>query len=379
MKQKLNHACVLVLLFLMVGPAGAQTPTSSAAIAQSRLLSGQKHFEEAERVLQEVLNATPGDVSLRLEIARIHSWQGRYTLADGELLKLMAEYPKDVDIRFARANLLAFQGKRGEAAALLNEILREQPDNHEARDALAGVERALAAAWRWRLDVGGEYSAFSRQNRSAWNSQFLQISHHFEEDQSSVYGRVERYWQFDRSDVRIETGLAYRFSPALDVNAALGFTPGAVFKPELTLAGGIAANLGEWNEILSGLWLTLDARHDEYAAVSVNEIDPGARLNFAGGWALSGRAIVVKPDDSDAMSGWLVRADFPVSQDWSGFAGVANAPETVAAQTVDTFSFFSGVNVALNDRLTLRFSYTHEDRQDSYIRHVFALSFSQRF
>ena len=379
MKHVLSHAAALVLVCLIAGPANAQTAAGADAIAQSRTFSEQKQFDKAEKLLQGALETSPDDLALRLEIARVHSWQGRYDLADGELGKLLKEYPGNSDIRFAQANLLIYRGDRDEAAALLKDILREQPDNREARDTLARLEKAEENVLRWQADAGGEYSEFARQSRSAWNSQFLQLTHFFDDKQTTVYGRVQRYWQFDRTDVQIETGAAYRFSPVADAYALVAYTPGAVFKQKLRLGTGGTLRLGGWDDNRSTLRLTLDLRHDEYAGVAVNEIDPGLRLDFAGGWALSGRAIVVKPGKEDALSGWLVRADVPIMEGWSGFAGAARAPETVAGRTVETVSFFGGANVALTDRLTLRFSYAHEDRERSYIRHVFALSVSQRF
>ena len=54
-------------------------------------------------------------------------------------------------------------------------------------------------------------------------------------------------------------------------------------------------------------------------------------------------------------------------------------PETVAAVTVDTQTWFGGVALELTPQATLHIGYTRDDRENSYIRQVVNASISYRF
>ncbi len=126
--------------------------------------------------------------------------------------------------------------------------------------------------------------------------------------------------------------------------------------------------------------LTLDYQRSDYQTGVVDTISPGLEQYVPSGrvW-LTGRSINTFNENNVWTSGWLARLDWLVLDDLGLYAGLADAPETVAGRTVDTRSYFTGIIYRISPERSLRFDYAHDDREDSYIRDSFALGVSQRF
>jgi len=110
----------------------------------------------------------------------------------------------------------------------------------------------------------------------------------------------------------------------------------------------------------------------------VASVNPGLRIE-AGDWALSPNLVMVKQWGLPSIFGWNVRLDGPVIDGLRFYVGYADAPETEDAVTVYTASMYGGFSYDIDDARTVSIGYTHDDRQNSWIRHVANIAFTNRF
>ena len=97
------------------------------------------------------------------------------------------------------------------------------------------------------------------------------------------------------------------------------------------------------------------------------------------GWSIAARVIALDPEDSERLYGKDFRLDGTLTDTFRFYAGYADVPETVAAVTVDTQTWFGGVTLDMTPEATLRLGYARDDRENSYIRQVVSASVSYRF
>ena len=79
------------------------------------------------------------------------------------------------------------------------------------------------------------------------------------------------------------------------------------------------------------------------------------------------------------LTGWSARADWQASDRLRLYAGRSNAPETEQGATVDTVSTFGGLVVEMTPLVDLTVAYTHDDRQNSYLRDALSATVGYRF
>ncbi len=334
----------LIALLLAALPCAALADVE-VLMKESLALSGLQQYEEALEKLEQAKKEEPGNDDITLLIARIHGWQGDYDRAEREL----------------------------------NGIIARHPSYKDAHEVLAWVKRARTAPkpQAWQVDAGYQFSGFERRDQANWNQQFVQVNRRL--DATVLHGRVERFDQFGNTDTAYELGADHSFSPRVNGYLLANISPGADFRPRWRVAAGGALRLNEIEPANIPLWATLDARHDAYADVSVRNINPGLRMEFAEDWALSPRLIAVHELGEDTVYGWMLRLDGRITSGWRFNMGYADAPETVAGSTVDTETLFGGLAIDLREDTTLHLGYSRDDRQRSYIRHVFDASISHRF
>jgi YaiO family outer membrane protein len=368
------------------------------------LLAFQKRYDEALGTLHEARGLDPDNLDVRLAIARTLSWRGDYAGSERELAGLREAAPDNPELGLLEARLDYYQGRHGAAARRLESLLVVDPEYGEATLLLGDVKRAqgdLAGARRfyqraleldpdsaaaarlaqvretpWRLDLGYEFSDFAREPRDDWHEGLLQLRRQVG-GRSGIFGRIEGKERFDLWDVQLTIGGDHRFTDWLAAYAEIGGTPNADFLARWTVTGGGAARLWQGGDSIGATVLTLDYKRSDYRSGVVDTISPGAQQYFLSGrvW-LTGRSINTFNEDNRWTSGWLARADWQARDDLALHAGLADAPETVAGRTVDTFSVFAGLVYRLDAERSLRFDY---DREDSYIRHAFAFGVTQRF
>jgi len=361
----------------LADPSGSVDET----LEQARAYAAEADYDSMIALLESELEENPDHAYLQLELARAHAWKGNHEKAARLLTGLERRYPDNPDVGLVAGYLAYYQQDYETARNKFEGILDAYPGYEDARDGLENVERALRrpVPQNWSVDTGFEWSTFDRQDRPDWFNSFVQLTRRINEGRSAVHARIERYDQFENIDSYYETGISHSFGDRLYGYVRAGITPEADFRPDYRLAGGGAFRLTPPTRLAVPIWLTLDMRYDKYADTEIVNADPGLRAVFAPGWAASTKIITVNEAGKDTLYGWLGRLDGRLFDDLGFYAGYANAPETVAARTVDTVTLFGGLSLDLTPRHTLRLGYTRDDRQNSYLRHALSASVSFRF
>jgi YaiO family outer membrane protein len=394
-----TFAALCVCAGIFFTSAGAEDSKRAVEwIEIARLEASEGHYPEALAAIDSILIRTPDAFDARLLRARIYAWKGAYAPAEQALAELLAERPTDADARLALASLHFYQGHLDQAGSGFQALLDENPNNQDARDGLNNVKRARAAARsalrpRWRVDAGGEYSVFARRPQPEWNQQYAQLSHRLEDGKTTVHGRMERYSQFDRTDFTVEAGVYRELLPRLRGSFAGGWALDADFRPDWRLAAE-----AEWLAFpragtggVPGVWALAGGRYDVYAAAEFLGLQPGLRFEWGAPWSLTTKVSHVMEVGGEAVTGWSVRADGstgsprlgPARENARLWIGLADAPETLASgatvTTVSTVTVFLGTAVDFDGGWTFNVGYARDDRENSWIRHVYNAGITRNF
>lgn len=317
-------------------------------------LSGD-HVRAAE-LLRQVVAAQPGNADAQLQLGLALLNAGDIEQAEAAFRRTLAVAPDYAD---ARLGLARVEQRRGNRAAALAQLDMVQPVTAEAislRRQITGMERPF----RWRVDVDGGY-AFVSQDQPDWKEGSLRISRQASAA-TAVSAGLEVSRRFGLTDTYGEVRAQHRFAENAGSAYILGgATPNADFRPEwqiglggeVRLRGGPAATL-----------LTLDVRQARYRIGDIQTLNPGIDQYLAGGriW-LSGRWINIFDENGRHQSGWLGRGDVLATDRLRLFAGAADAPDTSEGRVIDTFSLFGGFSWDASERMTLRASLAHDDRE----------------
>ncbi len=391
----------LPLAVLLFAASAASAMPVEDALKQSRKLAAAKKYDQALSVLKQAEKEHPEDLEVKLATVRVLSWQGKYSAAEARLAKLKHKDDANADVQLLRGNLAYYRKNYAAAEHYYRTILAEHPEYTDAKAALARVEKAKAppvivpkaheshaaavgtpavsSPHNWQLDVGYEHSSFSRVHQPSWNQEFAQLNRFFNDRATAVHGKITRYDQFSNIDTEYEVGADHRFAEYLNGYVYGAFSPSADFRPERRAGAGGMIRVVNPHDLPVPIWLTLDSRYDIYSTVKVVDINPGIRIEPVNGWAIAARKISVDADNAKRVYGEDYRLDGTVIDTLRFYVGLADAPETEAAVTVNTKTYYGGIAWDMNDDMTLRLGYTHDDRENSYVREVVNASVSSRF
>lgn len=186
--------------------------------------------------------------------------------------------------------------------------------------------------------------------------------------------------RFDEVDSYFQAGIQHIFGQAGDISLNAGVTPDADFRQDWDVDLGSSLNLHDGTGDFGPLFVTFDGRHARYSDDAFQTASPGLQLYLFEGRAwVSARWINSFQELDDHEQGWLARGDVRVSDHLRIFVGMADAPETSEGITYEVQSYFGGVAYDLNERLSLKLDYLHEDRQDSYLRRALTAGITLRF
>ena len=342
----------------------------------------KQDYQKSIDVLSKAEESDPDNTEIKLAKARVYDWSGEHEKAENILSEYLEKYPDDVDAQFQLGALRFHQGQLQEAEGMLTKIVDKYPEYTEVQTTLKNVRRAITSGkeYLWQVDVGYEYSNFSRRKQPSWNQEFLQFTHFLNDKTTAIHGTFRRYYQFTNTDSEIEIGIDHRFSPRIYGHLTGDISPDTDFRPNWFVTGGGGFRLDDpkWHWPLVA-WFTLDTRYDRYPTLNVYNINPGLRLEPFDNWAVAWRSISVHQQDTKTVYGWNLRLDGQIITGWRFYIGWADAPETVVGITVDTETYFSGLTIDLTPQHVLRLGYVHDNRENSYIREVYNASFSYRF
>lgn len=384
-----RFAAALFLAAAICGEASAQDV--AAAVARAETLIAENRFDEAAAILSASQKEAPGNYARDFLLIRATAWSGDHAGALRMLDDLETQHGANSDTMMFRGHILRYKGDFAAAEAQFRNVLAAYPGSEEARAALETYfppetseppqprERASGRP-RWRVDTGFEISTFQRRDMENWNQQYFSAAYAFPARRLGVHGTVRRYEQFSLEDYEVEVGVNAAPSRSSALYAALWAAPDTDFRPEWRISAGGAIRLVKgFPASEGGVWATADLRYDWYETVEILTANPGLRIAVDDAWGVRARMIAVAEIDGATAFGWDARLDGRFCDGWRFFAGLADAPETVAAETVRTFSVFGGSSIDLTDRLSLNFSYTRDDRENSYIREAYHAGIAVRF
>jgi tetratricopeptide (TPR) repeat protein len=117
--------------------------SSEMLLAQGQLLLQMGQREEAARLLDEAVAASPADVALRDSHVRLYAEltqdavdRGNLDEADAWLAEGLDRYPGDMSLRYSQALLLQEQGRLRRAVGVLESLVEEHPDDAAMLNAL---------------------------------------------------------------------------------------------------------------------------------------------------------------------------------------------------------------------------------------------------
>lgn len=302
-----------------------------------------RRHDEAIAVLRQARAIDPADQDIALALARAYLWAGRIDDADGTVRDVEAAQPGHVELPPLRVSIA--------------DARRERPK----RDGRATFSLSQSVA-----DV-----AFDRGGGATWYNSSIELALPIAE-RATVTGSVERESRQRVVDTRVGLRADRRTGPSSSGYIAATATPNADFRERWSVRAGGETAL---HPQLSG---TLDLRYLDYAGAGVVAVEPGIRFHARDDrWSLAVKSIQLWNDGH--RSGWSARGDVDAGGGVRLFVGGATYPDTEAGITRRTRSVFAGLVFDLGENVTLRATYEHDRRAQSYNRDAAILSASLRF
>lgn len=376
-RKKSFVSSVILLTLLTAAPALSAEPVS-ALLKKSRSLISNNKFDRAHTLLLKAKQQEPQNADIDLARARLYNWLQDYDKASN-IINEMPLDKQNISESLALKGYIAYnQSQFKEAVSFFKSALAKAPNDVETTRALNRAKKALHAPKqkRWQINFGNQVSEFARQGRPNWSETSLRLTHFAADREWSLFSAVHTYNRNNNNDTMIHFGGSYRFTKDTAGYAWTAITPEADYRPEWSLAAGGQTVLDKSIMPVSAL---LDTKFELYTLTNSITFKPGLRIDPADGWGLSSHFITVMTKDGYPLYGWDARIDGIAFDTVRFFAGFANAPEYEEGSTVGTKTIFGGFGFDVNSDLGLQLSYARDDREQSYIRHVYYVGTSYRF
>jgi len=244
----------------------------------ARILGWQGHSRESEGEYRALLEKTPDDPDLLLELSRLLNSRKQNLKALELLQRAILKAPERIDCQLEKARTLAAAGRRTEARALYLKLAAIDSSSEQSKTALRdlreeGRQRLLVGANADLLSYAANGSALSAELDSRWNGRW-----------STIAG-VTRYGRFGKSASGIQASTTFRLSPsdAVTVGGATAGDAGIVPRAQLQLGydRGIRLHSGA----VRGLELTYDQKWVWYRGVRSTNFAPAALLQLSRNWS----------------------------------------------------------------------------------------------
>ncbi len=375
LKSALKQASVLLVL----AASTASSAWANEINARALELAGEKKFDQALRILSQQDSELQSGYEHRFLKARILSWAEQYEEARIELQSLNQAFPGNPDLQLAMGNLEYYQGNLDAAEANYELVLEKFPGYTDARTGLDNIRRARAAAQettpkKWRIDGGLGFSELNDDELPNWNTQFLRAE--YSPGPLAYHISMQRYNRFGEENIQFQGGISDTVRGGWDWGIEAGFTPNAIFRPDLSLGGRMGRAIELDNSVV--LYPNMSYRYDDYAAGGIHTLQPGLLAYLDDGLVLTGRLIGTFQDNETDQIGWLVQARKPVSQKFELNLGYANAPEAIDGISITTKSLFGGLTYAMRDDLDLHLNLARDDREGSFTRNSVNVGFTHK-
>ena len=367
----------------------------------------QQKFEDARLSFEKALAIAPNSLDAKIGLVRLSIWTGGTEAAAAQLQSLSSTSPDNREILGLRARVLLLEGHAAEAEAAFAALVAADGNDVDAVLGLGdarraqGREKAALQAYQaalvldpdsvdvqqrldapapkfWRLDIDGNYSTLTG-SQPDWSEGSIALSRAFGPD-TTLTARFFAATRFDHSDQQAELGIAHKFSDLFSGYAFASVTPDADFLPQYAIGGGGALLVTKGADRFGPLSATLDLKYERYSDGDVETVSPGLQQSL---WSdklvLTAKWINVFDQQQHHAGGYLVRADWSVVDRLRLFAGYSDALEPSDGIMIPTQSIFGGLSFDLNEQVTLRTNFAHEERENAYNRDVYGVGMTWRF
>jgi YaiO family outer membrane protein len=383
------------------------SPRNTDILVALGLVSGfQQRFEESRAFFDAALAIDRKHLDARLGKVRLAVWTGAVAQARTLIDDVTASVPRNSEAQLLDARIALLERDNKRAEALFSAVAAAEPTNIEALIGLGDVRRArgqealarqayeqaadldpasleikqrLAAPppRKWRLDVGSEVSELSA-GLGTWTDSGVGLSYQLSPETSAGL-RMRVATRFGKTDLQVEGRLDHAFSPAFAAYGIVAATPDADFLAKFSVGAGAGWRAIERSGGFGPVFLNTDARYDVFDASRITTLSPWLQVYLLEErLAFSARWVHAEDDAETAADGYVLRADVAATERIGIFVGYSDAPEISEGLLIDTRTAFGGVSFDVNDTLTVRASYAHEQRP-TFDRDTIGLSFSVRF
>jgi YaiO family outer membrane protein len=382
---------VLTLLGMVYGFAGRYDDAQRAlerahrlapkdediVLALARIKAYRRDFAGADRDVASVLARQPKNSDALALSGRLAYYQGALPRAEQRFRAALAENPNDLESLLGLGDVKSAQGDAPAARDLYDRAHTLAPDSADVTERLA--RKQAPAAPRFQLDSLLSWSQFERRPVAPWYESFNQLTYHVAPG-TDVHGRADVSQRFRVVDTYYEAGVDHRFGEALAGYLYGGGTPNAHFRERWTVLSGGSLRILKGGDAIGGTLLTLDVKDSLYGTGFVRMASPGVQQYFLSGrvW-LTGKLINSWVAGGHYLGGYFTRADGMVTDAVTVYGGYARAPDTENNITAQTRSAFTGVAWDVSPLVTLHLDYTHDDRQNGYIRHAVTFGAGVKF
>ncbi len=375
------RTCLMTILFLITLPLGAFSAENISYEEALRIGAAGKHTE-SEKAFLSLIKKDPNNSEFWFRLGLMQRFQQKNDQSLASQKTALAISPQNSDAKLEIARLYFWNENYSQSEVLLKEILVVHPEYSQASDLLANVKAAQSPSqesgkYLWQLDAGHQHTSFSRKKQDDWMIDFVQIGRWVGSD-TMVHFRNENIERFKQHDQYYQIGATHKFNDSYNGRLNVGRSPHASFYPRTRVDAGLEARVIHKHQFLGDTWLTGDVQNNRYQNFNVNVLKPGIRYSVLDELTIHWQHVEVIDENKKHLSGWVTRADWqtPLPQ-LRIFAGLADAPETENAVTINTKSRFIGFAYQLTPRITAYLSHNRDDRENSFIGKTFdgALSF----
>lgn len=346
-----------------------------------------KDYAKMEKIFEQLHNKSKENSGYLFFLGLAQRYQGKNDKALLSQQKVLEAEPNNMDAKVELARLYYWKKNYYMAEQLANEAYQQMPDYENLAELKESIEQAQKAPFsgesskkhKWQIDAVYEHSRFKRQIQPNWRQYTMRLGY-WVGDNTLVHFKPENYDRRNRDNQYYETGVLHFFNDDFNARFSLGYTSDPTFMPKWRTKIGADYRLTKGWGYLGETWFDLRVQHDRYRNLETTLIKPSLHYYIIETLSLQATHINVLDEDKKHLKGWSTRLNWAIPDaELRLFVGLADAPETENGATIDTKARFGGLSFDVTPTVTLRASYAREDRENSYIRHVYAGGVSFKF
>ena len=353
----------LIAALFCFGAAQAVAQPVDSRTAEAVAARDAGRTAEAIVLFEALSRERPNDPTVLRLLGTSYAAARRYGDAASALGRAQRLAPADQDIALARARVALWSERFSEASAIADSVAAAEPGNPELRQLRAAIGAARSAGSRIGVTAAQSVSRVSFGGPKAnWHETSFGIEARLNR-RTNIVADMDRSDRSRIVDTRLAATMNRRVNRQSSAYIGASVTPNADFRERWSLRAGGEAR------VRGAIVVTLDARHADYGASDVSVLEPGIRAETRDGrFALAVRSINLWDEKGDHRGGWAGRVDAAASSNVRLFAGGASYPGTEAGLTRRVDALFAGTDIGVTNALSLRVTFDHERRVETYRR-----------